>query len=163
MTQWVREFHTWWPPFRVALLHGSGTHIGPRADIINAIAKKGTPLSSSLFFFTPSLFLTFVVGHILITTYEGIRINQEQLLKHRWEYLVMDEGHKIRNPDAEITITCKKFPVSSLSLSSLLFSSHLLFIYFILFYSIYSFLFSHYTVDNTPIDLNWSSDSEQPD
>eukprot|EP00026_Physarum_polycephalum_P000777 Phypoly_transcript_00778.p1 GENE.Phypoly_transcript_00778~~Phypoly_transcript_00778.p1 ORF type:complete len:1043 (+),score=239.81 Phypoly_transcript_00778:241-3129(+) len=91
MTQWVREFHTWWPPFRVALLHGSGTHTGPRADIISTIAKK---------------------GHILITTYEGIRINQEELLKHRWEYIVMDEGHKIRNPDAEITITCKKFPTT---------------------------------------------------
>lgn len=50
-------------------------------------------------------------GHILITTYEGIRINQEELLKHRWEYIVMDEGHKIRNPDAEITLTVKKFPV----------------------------------------------------
>lgn len=41
MTQWVREFHTWWPPFRVALLHGSGSHTGSRTDIINTIAKKG--------------------------------------------------------------------------------------------------------------------------
>ena len=28
MHQWVKEFHTWWPPFRVAVLHetGSFTH-----------------------------------------------------------------------------------------------------------------------------------------
>lgn len=28
MHQWVKEFHTWWPPFRVAVLHetGSCTH-----------------------------------------------------------------------------------------------------------------------------------------
>ena len=25
MHQWVREFHKWWPPFRVAVLHGSGS------------------------------------------------------------------------------------------------------------------------------------------
>lgn len=28
MHQWVKEFHTWWPPFRVAILHGSGTYVG---------------------------------------------------------------------------------------------------------------------------------------
>lgn len=60
-----------------------------------------------------------IIGHILITTYEGLRINQEDLLKHRWEYIVMDEGHKIRNPDAEITLTCKKFPVFVMLLSFL--------------------------------------------
>lgn len=25
MHQWVKEFHKWWPPFRVAVLHGSGS------------------------------------------------------------------------------------------------------------------------------------------
>ena len=25
MHQWVREFHKWWPPFRVAVLHSSGS------------------------------------------------------------------------------------------------------------------------------------------
>ena len=28
MHQWVKEFHTWWPPFRVAILHSSGTYTG---------------------------------------------------------------------------------------------------------------------------------------
>lgn len=28
MHQWVKEFHQWWPQFRVALLHESGTYIG---------------------------------------------------------------------------------------------------------------------------------------
>ncbi|XP_037074443.1 DNA excision repair protein ERCC-6-like [Pollicipes pollicipes] len=26
--QWVQEFHTWWPPLRVAVLHESGSHSG---------------------------------------------------------------------------------------------------------------------------------------
>lgn len=25
MHQWVKEFHTWWPPFRVAVLHETGS------------------------------------------------------------------------------------------------------------------------------------------
>lgn len=25
MHQWVKEFHTWWPPFRVAVLHDTGS------------------------------------------------------------------------------------------------------------------------------------------
>jgi len=28
MMQWVAECHRWWPPFRVALLHLSGSHQG---------------------------------------------------------------------------------------------------------------------------------------
>ncbi len=105
MTQWVREFHTWWPPFRVALLHVSGSHVGNKTSVIGIIAKKG----NTIVYYLISYFLS--PGHILITTYEGLRINQEELLRYRWEYIIMDEGHKIRNPDAEITIACKRFPV----------------------------------------------------
>jgi hypothetical protein len=28
MHQWVREFHTWWPDFRVVILHSSGSYTG---------------------------------------------------------------------------------------------------------------------------------------
>lgn len=47
-------------------------------------------------------------GHILITTYVGLRIHSDKLLKVKWQYAVLDEGHKIRNPDSEISLTCKK-------------------------------------------------------
>ena len=26
----------------------------------------------------------------------------------KWDYVVLDEGHKIRNPDAEVTLACKQ-------------------------------------------------------
>lgn len=45
---------------------------------------------------------------MLITTYSGIRLDQDILLSHKWDYVVLDEGHKIRNPDAEITLACKQ-------------------------------------------------------
>ena len=46
---------------------------------------------------------------VLITTYAGIRIYQDLLIGHKWDYVILDEGHKIRNPDAEITLAVKQF------------------------------------------------------
>ncbi|XP_064406502.1 DNA excision repair protein ERCC-6-like isoform X2 [Halichondria panicea] len=89
MHQWVSEFHSWWAPFRVAVLHETGTFSGDRHILVERIVKE---------------------CGVLVTTYAGIRIYQDLLLKHKWDYLVLDEGHKIRNPDAEITLACKQFP-----------------------------------------------------
>lgn len=47
-------------------------------------------------------------GHVLVTTYSSIRVYKDYLLPINWGYVVLDEGHKIRNPDSEITITCKQ-------------------------------------------------------
>jgi len=43
-------------------------------------------------------------GGVIITTYEQMRIHSTVLSKPRWSYVVLDEGHKIRNPDAEVTV-----------------------------------------------------------
>jgi len=48
-----------------------------------------------------------MVNH-LIRRFEGLRRDKDALLKVRWSYCVLDEGHKIRNPDADITLTCKQ-------------------------------------------------------
>ncbi|KAI8970281.1 SNF2 family N-terminal domain-containing protein [Mycotypha africana] len=48
-------------------------------------------------------------GGILVTTYSGVQTYREILLKHRWGYVVLDEGHKIRNPDSETTLVIKQF------------------------------------------------------
>lgn len=91
MRQWVREFHTWWPPIRVALFHPTGS-----------AALIGTSKSS--------LVRTIInTKGVLVTTYETIRINQDLLTQQPWEYVILDEGHKIRNPDSEITLACKRF------------------------------------------------------
>ncbi|ORY50968.1 hypothetical protein BCR33DRAFT_846629 [Rhizoclosmatium globosum] len=47
-------------------------------------------------------------GHVILTTYEGVRVYRDQLLPITWAYAVLDEGHKIRNADADITLVCKK-------------------------------------------------------
>ena len=40
------------------------------------------------------------------------------MLPYNWHYVVLDEGHKIRNPDAQITLCCKQVGVVSHGLSA---------------------------------------------
>ncbi|KAJ2559999.1 DNA repair protein rhp26, partial [Coemansia sp. RSA 1836] len=46
-------------------------------------------------------------GHIVIATYSGLQVYRDVLLRRKWGYAVLDEGHMIRNPDAEATLACK--------------------------------------------------------
>jgi len=41
-------------------------------------------------------------GCILVTSYVGAVQHQEALLARDWHYVILDEGHKIRNPDAQV-------------------------------------------------------------
>lgn len=40
MHQWVSEFHIWWPPFRVAVLHGTGSHGGSKKKLVADIVES---------------------------------------------------------------------------------------------------------------------------
>jgi DNA excision repair protein ERCC-6 len=42
------------------------------------------------------------VGCILVTSYVGAVQHQEALLARDWHYVILDEGHKIRNPDTQV-------------------------------------------------------------
>lgn len=87
MHQWVQEFHKWWPPFRIAILHESGSYSGSKKTLIKSIQDS---------------------NGILITSYVGIVSNQDEILRYQWHYIILDEGHKIRNPDAQATLTVKQ-------------------------------------------------------
>lgn len=39
---------------------------------------------------------------VLITTYSGLLHHINKLLNKEWHYVVLDEGHKIRNPDSKV-------------------------------------------------------------
>ena len=87
LEQWLREFHHWWPAFRVAILHASGSgYKHPRRLVHNVAQQPG----------------------VLLTTYNTLVIHRDLLLQHKWHYVILDEGHKIKNPDAEATITAKQ-------------------------------------------------------
>ncbi|XP_063047061.1 DNA excision repair protein ERCC-6 [Engraulis encrasicolus] len=88
MHQWVKEFHTWWPAFRVAVLHETGSYASKKERLIPELARS---------------------GGVLVTSYSAIRLHQESLQRHDWHYVILDEGHKIRNPNARVTVACKQF------------------------------------------------------
>ncbi|XP_077586427.1 DNA excision repair protein ERCC-6 [Stigmatopora nigra] len=88
MHQWVKEFHTWWPPFRVAVLHETGSFSSNKEKLIPEIAS---------------------CHGILITSYSAVRSMQDILQRYDWHYIILDEGHKIRNPNAGVTTACKQF------------------------------------------------------
>ncbi|KAL3288792.1 hypothetical protein HHI36_003226 [Cryptolaemus montrouzieri] len=85
--QWIRHFHDWAPEFRVAVLHQSGCFQGNKADLIKDINKN---------------------NGILVSTYLGILKYKGNLLDHHWYYIILDEGHKIRNATAKITVAIKQ-------------------------------------------------------
>ena len=108
MRQWVNEFHTWWPPMRVAILHSSGSGMMDlgREEALERRSKKEDTKSQR----KAAGIVDRVVnlGHVLVTTYAGLRIYREQLIPVKWSYAILDEGHKIRNPDSEISLTAKQ-------------------------------------------------------
>lgn len=109
MRQWVNEFHTWWPPMRVAILHSSGSGMMDlsREEALERRSVKSDD-SKSVRMATKIVNRVVSLGHVLITTYAGLRIYRKQLIPVNWSYTILDEGHKIRNPDSEISLTAKQ-------------------------------------------------------
>ncbi|CAO3692442.1 unnamed protein product [Umbelopsis ramanniana] len=147
LKQWVKEFHRWWPPIRVAILHSSGSglrseyhsdqdideyeeemlknfHIGEdddddderykdrrlRAKGTKKVAKSRVSIMTTR---TGRMAAALVDryyqnGGVIVTTYAGVRSYREILVRRKWGYVVLDEGHKIRNPDSEVTLSCKQ-------------------------------------------------------
>lgn len=86
--QWVSHFHFWCPHLRVAVLHHSGSHAGNHNQLIRELHSS---------------------HGILLITYAGIVKYSKDLISRKWHYLILDEGHKIRNPDTQVSKLVKKF------------------------------------------------------
>ncbi|KAI9850801.1 MAG: hypothetical protein M1838_005056 [Thelocarpon superellum] len=117
MKQWVNEFHRWWPPLRVSILHTSGSGMlnvrgedRMERDIEAASGSRPRPTLGRQAKDSASRIVKTVVeqGHVLVTTYAGLQTYADRLIPIDWEYAVLDEGHKIRNPNTAITIHCKE-------------------------------------------------------
>ncbi|KAK4995235.1 DNA repair protein rhp26, partial [Elasticomyces elasticus] len=116
MKQWVNEFHRWWPPLRVSILHTSGSGmIDIRSErrmeddlesygweTVRKPRSKGEKAAKRI------VDRVIKDGHVLVTTYSGLQTYADLLIPVDWEYAVLDEGHKIRNPNTAITIYCKE-------------------------------------------------------
>jgi DNA excision repair protein ERCC-6 len=120
LQHWLNELAIWAPGLRRVLIHPSGEVDGlsrtVSANLLNTLAtwlrqvrkdrvneaiddedwETGEPHSFC------------GTGYVVVTTYENIRRNPEIWTRHDWSYCVLDEAQKIRNPDADVTLACKR-------------------------------------------------------
>ncbi|KAJ4377407.1 DNA repair protein rhp26 [Neocucurbitaria cava] len=116
MKQWVNEFHRWWPALRVSILHTSGsgmldTRREDRLEREMELRNYGdydTTLTGAGKSAKKIVEKVKRDGHVLVTTYSGLQTYSEFLIPTEWECAILDEGHKIRNPNTAITIHCKE-------------------------------------------------------
>eukprot|EP00300_Choanocystis_sp_HF-7_P014392 c18676_g1_i1.p1 GENE.c18676_g1_i1~~c18676_g1_i1.p1 ORF type:complete len:860 (+),score=196.90 c18676_g1_i1:1063-3642(+) len=92
LRHWQRELRKWAPNVEPQILHASEQSIHHRRQVVESCFNAGGAKTS-----------------VLITTYEGMRVNRLIVVGRSWDYVILDEGHKIRNPDAEVTLACKRF------------------------------------------------------
>lgn len=118
MKQWVNEFHTWWPALRVTILHSSGSGMinvsseSSREDrLVDEIwdpAHRNQPLTAAQKNARKIVQPVLQHGGVLVTTYSGLQSYAPLLIPVDWSYAILDEGHKIRNPNTAITIYSKE-------------------------------------------------------
>jgi DNA excision repair protein ERCC-6 len=115
LRQWVNEFHIWWPPLRVSILHTSGSGM---LNVRNERrledyeepfhSRRGKKPSKQHKLAKGIVGRVVEQGHVLVTTYAGLQTYSDILIPVEWDYAVLDEGHKIRNPNTAITYYCKQ-------------------------------------------------------
>lgn len=86
ISQWRNELFLWYPPIRVCVMH----------QVTDAERKEAIEVAST--------------NHgVLLTSYETMRTANEELYQASWVMVILDEGQKIRNPNANVTIAAKRF------------------------------------------------------
>lgn len=81
LTHWIGEFHRWYPPMRIFILHESSrtmrAGVSENQIIVKAIRQRG----------------------VLLCTYGAMR-TKKNLRRAPWQYVVLDEGEGIKNHEA---------------------------------------------------------------
>ncbi|XP_062191037.1 DNA excision repair protein CSB [Phragmites australis] len=116
LQQWRREASKWYPKFKVEILHDSANGSNKRSKTYDSDSEASWDSDQEeVTRAKPADKWDDLISHVvnsgsglLLTTYEQLRILGEKLLDIEWGYAVLDEGHRIRNPNAEITLVCKQ-------------------------------------------------------
>lgn len=45
---------------------------------------------------------------VVVTTYGSVQRQPLNYMRVKWQYVILDEGHRIRNPNADISVVCKR-------------------------------------------------------
>ncbi|XVF72024.1 hypothetical protein PTKIN_Ptkin12aG0088200 [Pterospermum kingtungense] len=122
LRQWKREARRWYSKFHVEILHDSAQDAANKKNQAKSYGESDYESEGSLdsdcegtFSSKSSNKWDSLINRVLksksgllITTYEQLRLLGEKLLDIEWGYAVLDEGHRIRNPNAEVTLVCKQ-------------------------------------------------------
>ncbi|GKY94165.1 hypothetical protein MPSEU_000382600 [Mayamaea pseudoterrestris] len=120
LQHWLNELAIWAPGLRRILIHQSGENDGVSRSIspqmLNAFAAWLQRCRADRLYelideqdhetMDPHSFCG--TGYAVITTYENLRRNPTIYEEHDWSYMILDEAQRIRNPDADVTIACKR-------------------------------------------------------
>ncbi|KAK8611770.1 hypothetical protein V6N13_131812 [Hibiscus sabdariffa] len=122
LRQWKREARRWYSKFHVEILHDSAQDPSYKKKQAKSDGESDDESEGSVdsdyegnFSSKSSKKWDSLINRVLqsksgllITTYEQLRLLGDKLLDIEWGYAVLDEGHRIRNPNAEITLVCKQ-------------------------------------------------------
>ncbi|EWM24038.1 putative chromatin remodelling complex atpase chain, partial [Nannochloropsis gaditana] len=88
LSNWCNEFRKWCPSLRVLRFHGSKDE---RADLIAERLSPGTERD----------------WDVLLTTYEICNLEKGALSKFAWQYLIIDEAHRLKNEASQFSQTVR--------------------------------------------------------
>ncbi|CAM6007180.1 unnamed protein product [Sphagnum balticum] len=99
LSNWVSEVKRWVPSMEVLLYHA------PTKDDRAALRSKhmpyGPPKES-----TP----------VIVTSYEVAMNDRRFLARHKWKYIIVDEGHRLKNYDCRLLRELKQMPADNVLL-----------------------------------------------
>ncbi|TRY55505.1 hypothetical protein DNTS_004150, partial [Danionella cerebrum] len=95
LPNWISEFKRFTPDVSVMLYHGNPKE---RFDLNKKICKKQGPLG---------------MCPVVVTSFEIAMIDRKMLQRFHWKYLIVDEGHRIKNLNCRLVRELKMVPTDN--------------------------------------------------
>ncbi|KAL8452205.1 hypothetical protein Emed_001512 [Eimeria media] len=95
---WRLEFKKWWPSLRIVVYEGAkDVRKALRSRIVSGVRVEGSGQEMQRFF-EPNF-------DVLLTTDAFVLRDKSFLKKIQWEYLIVDEAHRLKNPNSKLVQT----------------------------------------------------------
>jgi ATP-dependent DNA helicase len=98
LANWIKEFKTRAPTIPVLMYHGNKDERSEMRDtqlkLTTAETKKGT---------------TITLLPIIVTSYEIVMRDRKYLQRFKWKYIIVDEGHRIKNLNSKLIKELKSY------------------------------------------------------
>ncbi|XP_051936995.1 lymphoid-specific helicase [Hippocampus zosterae] len=95
LPNWINEFKRFTPEVSVLLYHGPQTE---RSKLLKHIRKSQGPLN---------------MCPVVVTSFEIAMIDRKYLQRCQWNYLIVDEGHRIKNLNCRLVRELKMLPTDN--------------------------------------------------